>query len=237
MIGFSTKYRSRESEIMDDFNLQGQEMKTLLTDLKNVNKWLGGNAITINGITQLLQKKDRRGPVTIVDIGCGDGEMLREIARFGIKKGLDLNLIGVDANEFIISEAKVRSKEFLNLSFRQVNVFSEELDKIEFDIALCTLFLHHFSNSEIVHILNRLHGKAKVGIVVNDLERSFVAFWLFRIAGAVFLKTKIARHDGLVSVARGFRRGELLSFSEKIKNCESRIRWKWAFRFQWILTK
>lgn len=130
-----------------------------------------------------------------------------------------------------------RSGEYKNINFKQMNVFSEELTKINFDIALCTLFLHHFTNSEIDQILSRLHHKAKIGVVVNDLQRSRIAFGLFRMVGAIFLKTKIARHDGLVSVARGFKHSELLEFSEKIENNKSRIKWKWAFRFQWILTK
>ena len=54
MIRYSSKYRSNETEIMDDFDLQGVEMKALLTDLKRVNKWLGGNSITLHGIGQLL---------------------------------------------------------------------------------------------------------------------------------------------------------------------------------------
>lgn len=66
---------------MDDFNLQGDEMQELLTDLKRVNKMLGGNAISLNGIGQLLEGRPANNTITILDIGCGDGEMLRQCAK------------------------------------------------------------------------------------------------------------------------------------------------------------
>lgn len=237
MIEFSSKYRTKQLEIIDDLNLSGEELKELLTDLKKVNKWLGGNGITISGINKITGDSSKKAPITILDVGCGDGEVLRHIARYAEKKGYNFQLIGLDANEFIISEAIERSKDFKNISFRQLNVFSEELSEINFDIALCTLFLHHLKDSEIINTINRLQEKAKVGVVVNDLQRSRMAFWLFKIVVSLFLKTKIAKHDGLVSVARGFKRSELLDFSKKIKNSNSFIRWRWAFRYQWIITK
>jgi ubiquinone/menaquinone biosynthesis C-methylase UbiE len=237
MIKFSSKYRTKQTEIIDDLYLGGEEMKELLTDLKKVNKWLGGNWIIINGINKIIENSSKKEPITVLDVGCGDGEMLRQISRFAEKKGYNYQLIGVDANEFIISEAIERSTDFKNISFRQLNVFSEELSEINFDIALCTLFLHHLTDSEIIKTLNRLHEKAKVGVVVNDLQRSWLAFWLFKIVVSLFLKTKIAKHDGLVSVARGFRRVELLDFAKQIKNSDSLIEWRWAFRYQWILIK
>jgi len=237
MIQFSSKYRSKQTEIMDNFTLKGDEMKMLLTDLKNVNKWLGGNHITINGIQKLLPKlsKDRR--ITILDIGCGDGELLRECARFADREQYDFQLIGLDANGFIMEEARKRSKNYQNISFIQMDVFSEEIEALDFDIALCTLFLHHFTEPDIKLILGKLISKSKLGVVVNDLQRSRLAFWLFKIVSNVFLKTKIARYDGLVSVARGFKRKELEVLSKAIKKSTSYINWKWAFRYQWIIKK
>jgi 2-polyprenyl-3-methyl-5-hydroxy-6-metoxy-1,4-benzoquinol methylase len=221
-------------EIMDDFNLQGVEMQELLTDLKRVNKMLGGNAITLKGINELLKGQYTNNTLTILDIGCGDGEMLRQCAQWAHKKGVNVNLIGIDANAHILKEAEKRSEEIKNTTFKVVNVFAEKEILPEFDIALCTLFLHHFKEPQIEDLLNRLTRKAKVGVVINDLHRSFWAFWLFRLYGLLFLKSRIARHDGLVSVARGFKRKELMRISEKIKGVHQ-LKWKWAFRYQWII--
>lgn len=235
MVTYASKYRSEEPEVMDEFHLQGTQMQLLLTDLNLVNKWLGGFRLTLDGISELMEGRDITSPVTIIDLGCGDGEMLRQIARFAEMKGYRVNLIGIDANAHILAEAQKRSHEFPDINFRKMDVFSEELHTIPFDIALCTLFLHHFNNNDIVCLLQRLSERAGMGIVINDLHRSRTAFGLFRLISRIFLVTPVSRRDGLVSIARGFKKKELVHLSENIRGMNSRIRWKWAFRFEWIL--
>lgn len=235
MISISSTYRSEQAEIMDDFDLQGHEMELLLNDLKTVNTLLGGTNITLDGITQLLDSCDQSKPITILDIGCGDGEILRKCAELGDKLGIQFELIGLDGNEHILKTARKKSLKLPNIRFKTIDILKEDALIPDCDIALCTLFLHHFPNDTVIQILHGLLRKAKAGVVVNDLERSKVAFWLFKLFSFVFLRTKIAKHDGLVSIARAFRRKELQELSEKINGANSQIQWKWAFRYQWIL--
>jgi SAM-dependent methyltransferase len=237
MIQYSSKHRSTQSEIMDDFDLKGDDMKKVLTDLKNVNKWLGGNNISIKGIIKLLLEGAKEQTITILDLGCGDGEILRECARFAVKEGYNFQLIGIDANTFILEEARRRSMDFENITFLEKDVFSSEINELDYDIALCTLFLHHFSNEDLKVLIQRFLDHAKIGVVVNDLHRSRLAFWLFKIVSYLLLKTSIARTDGLISVARGFKRKELETLSKEINSSVSVISWKWAFRYSWILKK
>jgi len=237
MIKYHSKYRSTQNEIMDDFALKGEELNILLTDLQRVNEQLGGNRITLTGIKKLLCKQSKSKTFKIVDIGCGDGHLLRECAKFGKKHGYNLQLVGVDANENIIAEAKKRSQKFENIRYAQVDVFSAEFDDFECDIVLCTLFLHHFENDTVVAILKRISENAKLGVVVNDLQRSRMAFFLFRLYSLFFISTKIAKHDGLVSIARAFKKKELNLLLAQLKNVTYKITWKWAFRYQWILTR
>lgn len=237
MITFSNKYRSQQLEIMDNLDFQGLEMQNLLMDLKTVNKWLGGNNITIDGLQKLLNPKLKTEKVIILDVGCGDGELLRQCADFGKRNNFNFELIGIDFNENILEFAKTKSKEYLNIRFRKVDVFSEENLIPNCDIALCTLFLHHFSNENIINILKILLNKTQIGLIINDLERNKAAFNLFKIVSHLFLKTKTAKHDGLVSVASGFKREELQNISMKIPYQESEISWRWAYRYQWILKK
>ncbi|MEL6812797.1 MAG: methyltransferase domain-containing protein [Bacteroidota bacterium] len=176
MISFSSKYRSNQDEIMDNFDLKGPAMKELMTDLKRVNSLLGGNSITLSGIHHLVQNTKKERPLTVLDIGCGDGEMLRQIAMWGRKEGRQLHLIGIDANSHILKEAEARSNTFQSIVFKHEDIFKEGSALPEFDIALCTLFLHHFKEPQICDLLQNLVSNAKVGVVVNDLQRSGVAF-------------------------------------------------------------
>jgi 2-polyprenyl-3-methyl-5-hydroxy-6-metoxy-1,4-benzoquinol methylase len=237
MITFSNKYRSQQIEVMDSLDYYGPEMKNLLRDLKMVNKWLGGNNITIDGIQKLMKNRSKTVKITIVDLGCGDGELLRKCADFGSRNNYIFEFIGLDFNENILQFAKKQSIDYPNIKFLKVDVFSEENLIPNCDIALCTLFLHHFSNEKIEQLLKKLTQKVSIGLIINDLQRSKQAFNLFNIASQLLLKTKTARHDGLVSVARGFKQKELEIISTKIPNQQSEIHWRWAYRYQWILKK
>ncbi len=237
MITFSNKHRSQQAEIMDDLDFQSPEMKDLLNDLKLVNTWLDGNNITLKGIQKLLQNRSQTDKITVVDFGCGDGELLRKCADFGKKNNFNFEFIGIDFNENILQFAKMKSSGYTNIKFQKLDVFSEENLIPNCDIALCTLFLHHFPTEKIERLLKTMIHKTSIGLVINDLQRSKLAFELFKVASAFFLKSKIARHDGLVSVARGFKKVELQSIADKFPNQKSEIHWRWAYRYQWILKK
>lgn len=222
---------------MDDFNLQGNGLRRTLKDLENINTWLGGNQITINGIEKLLANRSRSEKIKIVDIGCGNAAILRKIAEWGQEKDYCFELIGIDANSHAIEIAEALSRDYENIHFRTLNIFSEDFKNMKFDIILCTLTLHHFKDKQIVELLNQLYVQAKLGVVINDLHRNRVAYILFQAFCAVFVNNEIAREDGLTSILRGFKKDEIKDFTEKIPATQHEISWKWAFRYQWIIRK
>ena len=229
----NTTYRSNATELMDDFSMKGELLRDTLDKLGSINKWLGGNRITINGIKQLLANKPKEKPVSIIDLGCGHGDILRLVADFGRKKGYNFKLIGVDANQDAVDYAKDLSINYSEISFRNEDIFSEKFQDLNFDIALTTLFLHHFKEDEIVGLLSKLTNKATIGMVVNDLQRSEIAYGLFKLLGIV-ISNDMIKQDGLTSILRAFKRKELEQISNKL-NLKSQIRWQWAFRYQWLI--
>jgi 2-polyprenyl-3-methyl-5-hydroxy-6-metoxy-1,4-benzoquinol methylase len=228
-----TTYRSDETEIMDDFTMKGELMRDTLDKLGSINKWLGGNRITLNGIAELLKGQPKDKTYTIIDLGCGHGDILRLIADFGRKKGYNFKLIGIDANQDAVDYAYELSTEFPELSFKNIDIFSDQFEALDFDIALTTLFLHHFKNNEILSLLGKLSKHSNLGIVVNDLQRSKIAYGLFKLLGLTISNYMIVQ-DGLTSILRAFKREDLEQFSEEL-NLKSQIRWKWAFRYQWLI--
>ncbi|MCH4823125.1 methyltransferase domain-containing protein [Gramella lutea] len=229
--------RTDKTEIMDDFDLKGPELRKTLSDLDNINSWLGGNQITLDGIKELLKGHSKNKKIKIVDIGCGNGSILRKVAAWGKSQKREFILIGIDANEHAIQIAKEKSKKFENLSFEKLNIFSDSFKSNQYDIILCTLTLHHFKDKEIISLLNQLYTQAKLGIVINDLHRSNSAYILFQAFCSVFVNNEIARKDGLTSILRGFKRSDLLRYQEDISCSSFKISWKWAFRYQWIIKK
>ncbi len=232
-----TRYRTTSAEIMDDFTLEGEELRDALDKIAAINQLLGGNKITLDGINQLIEKQIFEKKITIIDIGCGNGDMLRTLANYAQKLNLDFNLIGVDANAFTINHAKELSSAFPNISFRCEDIFDPSFNEMNCDIFLCTLTLHHFKDNEILKLLHQLYTNANIGIVINDLQRSGLAYRLFQVLCFVFRLNTMSREDGLTSILRGFKKEELHYFSKQLNFKKRTIRWKWAFRYQWIISK
>jgi 2-polyprenyl-3-methyl-5-hydroxy-6-metoxy-1,4-benzoquinol methylase len=237
MISINTSKRSEEAEIMDDFELKGEELEQTLSDLEKINKWLGGNKITLSGVKKLLKNTPDNAVIRIADLGCGSGAVLREIANWGRDQKIDMELIGIDANPYAIAIAQRRSDYYPEIKFEALNIFSEEYKSQEYDIILCTLTLHHFKNEEIIRLLNTFKDQSNIGIVINDLQRSKTAYVLFQAFCKVFINNEIARKDGLTSILRGFKKKELKRLAGEISDQTHSIKWKWAFRYSWILKK
>ena len=237
MIAINTTKRSEEAEIMDDFELKGEELEQTLSDLEKINKWLGGNKITLNGIRELLKDTPDNTVVRIADVGCGSGAVLREIANWGRSQKFELVLIGIDANPYAIEIAQRRSNYYPEINFEALNIFSEEYQLQDYDIVLCTLTLHHFKNEEILELLNTFKTQSNIGVIINDLQRSKTAYILFQAFCKVFINNEIARKDGLTSILRGFKKKDLKKLAKEIPAKKHSINWKWAFRYRWIIKK
>lgn len=230
-----TSYRSQEVEMMDDLDMSGDLLIETLDKIANINHWLGGNKLTLNGVKELLINQTKSTPITIIDLGCGNGDMLRMLASFGQKSGYHFRLIGVDANRTTIEYAKQLSKKYDNINYHQVDIHSKEFNSFEYDIALSTLFLHHFESNTITNLVKQWANKATLGIVINDLHRHQLAYYLFKVVAFLF-GNEMVKKDGLISILKGFKKHEFEEFAKTIGYTSS-IQWKWAFRYQWIIRK
>ena len=233
----NTKYRSDEPEIMDNFEMEGEILRDALDKIAKINQLLGGNQLTLQGVKELIGKVPKTTEFTIVDVGCGNGDMLRIIADYGLKNNYDFRLIGIDANNFTINHARQLSDNYPNISYLCKDIFSQSFEELKYDIVLCTLTLHHFKEDEIIRLMTIFNMNSRIGIVINDLHRSALAYRLFQGLCFVFQLNAMSKQDGLVSILRGFKKEELIRFSKKIQFVNYKIHWKWAFRYQWIIKK
>lgn len=233
----NTKFRTDTLETMDDFAMEGEILRDALDKIAKINKLLGGNQLTLQGVQDLTSSISKSNEIVIVDVGCGNGDMLRTLADFGLKNKLKFQLIGIDANSFTISHARQLSQNYPNISYRCEDIFDASFKELKYDIVLCTLTLHHFKNKEIVDLLSVFYANSTIGIVINDLQRSAIAYRLFQALCFVFRLNEMSREDGLTSILRGFKKEELIHFSKKLSFKNYKIHWKWAFRYQWIISK
>lgn len=236
-MSINTKYRSDAPEIMDDFQLEGKILEDALTKIAKINHFLGGNKLTLQGLKLLLKNCDTTREIKIVDVGCGNGDMLRYIANYGNKKNYNFKLIGIDANKFTIQCAEDLSKNYENISYSCFDIFSKQFSELKYDIVLSTLTLHHFKNKDILKLMGVFNENSNIGIVINDLQRSKIAYRLFQLVCFIFRLNKMPKQDGLVSILRGFKKQDLVNFSNKLNLKKYNLTWKWAFRYQWIIKK
>ena len=198
----NTKYRTNEPETMDDFAMEGEILRDALDKIAKINQLLGGNQLTLRGVQQLIGNISKTTAITIVDVGCGNGDMLRTLSDYGLKNNLNLQLIGIDANNFTVNHAQQLSQNYPNIRYQCEDIFDKSFNELKYDIVLCTLTLHHFKDNEIIHLLNVFNANSNIGIVINDLQRSAISYRLFQALCFVFRLNDMSREDGLISILK-----------------------------------
>lgn len=225
--------RCLQEEAMDDPGLGAGQLDAVFRDLNHTNLLLGGQRITMNALKDLMNRYPRE-EYRVTDMGCGDGDLLRRIARYCRENSIAVSCLGIDNSVAALELAVAKSAGFPEIMYKKASILDPD-DEHPCDILLCTLTLHHFKDREITGILNRFSRMASLGVIINDLERNRLAYYLFHAFSLIFIKTKIAKQDGLISIRRGFLREELQGMSLAFPNLEHRIRWRWAFRYLWVM--
>ncbi|MGO4291882.1 methyltransferase domain-containing protein [Chitinophaga sp. RAB17] len=231
----NTRQRSQAPEIMDDFNMDGELLKETLRKIAQINRLLGGNRITLKGVAALIKDIPAHQTITILDVGCGNGDMLRQLSVFGKKLHRRFQLTGVDANLTTVTHARELSAAYPDIQYYCQDIMAPAFREQQYDIILCTLTLHHFKEEEIRLLMTAFRQQARIGIVINDLHRSALAYRLFQLICFVFNLNSMVRADGQVSILRGFKKKELHHLSAELNIGAYSLQWKWAFRYQWII--
>ena len=173
----------------------GQDLDLLradLTVLETINRRLGGLAIPLRYLPQFNAR-------TILDLGTGAGDIPRALSdRYEVT--------GVDKNPDILRIARERSP---GLHFEQYDLLALPYAPGSFDVVLCSLTLHHFSEDDVVAILRRIHEIARIGYIVNDLRRNPVATCLAKLMARTIITNPIAKFDAPASCERAFTIAEL----------------------------
>jgi ubiquinone/menaquinone biosynthesis C-methylase UbiE len=229
------KTRSAAEEVMDDLNCDGEVVHQTLRELDVINHWLGGNAVTLSALRQVWASIPLQQKLSIADLGCGSGEMLRIIAGLAKRQNRNVSLWGFDANPHITAYATAHSTEYQNVSFDAANVFDAGFQNQKFDIILATLFTHHFSDQQLTELFRAWKQQARVGVIVNDIHRHPLAFYSIRWLTQLFSKSTMVQYDAPLSVLRAFKKSELKKILEAAGITNYSLTWRWAFRWQLII--
>jgi 2-polyprenyl-3-methyl-5-hydroxy-6-metoxy-1,4-benzoquinol methylase len=216
-------------EIMDDAKQDFVAFSAALADLERINRLTLAYRPTLRWLDRLAQGLSA-GSLTVLDVGAGGGDMLAQVAAWGARRRVRLELTALDRSPHAAAHARARHPD---LTVRWITADLFALDAAEnFDVVLCSLFTHHLEDEAVVRFLGWLNARARRGWLINDLHRHPVP-WAAVWAGVRLLRMHpMVVHDSTVSIARGFSRAD---WQDLLNRGGVAAEITWAFPFRWTV--
>ena len=200
--------RSNEPERIDTGDYTPEEYETFLKEIAFINRYFGDKRALEKTLLSEIESNDLR-EFSVLDVGCGSGELLRIIAEFAARSGRDASLIGVDLNSISSDTTRDASRAFSQIASVQGDAMHLPLADNSVDYAISSLFFHHLTDDQIVVVLREMSRVARMGIVIIDLHRDLMPYIGYKVLCFVFRISELVRHDGSLSIKKGFRPEEL----------------------------
>lgn len=237
MRSVSLSYRHRQAEIMDDPALDPGAHALALRALARINYLSNGAAALWKPIDAVARRLAR--PLRVLDVACGGGDVLLDLARRARKANRPLELSGCDISPVAMGMAKqaAHSSE-TQIQFFQWNAINDPLPQA-YDVVTTTLFLHHLPHAEAVLLLRRLAALSAHLLLVNDLERSMLGWWAAWIGCRLLSRSPVVHFDGPVSVEGAFTCAEARQLAQQAGLTGAKVHRCWPCRYllQWRRTQ
>lgn len=192
--------RRIEEELMDDPALDPAVYTQVLHDLAKVNRITMAHRPTLAFLDRAV---GGRKSFRLLDVGFGDGDMLRQIAGWAAKRGIAAELVGIDLNANSVAAAREATPASLPITYRAGDY--ADLAGEGFDCIVSSLVAHHMTRSQLLEFLRFMDREAAAGWLVNDLHRHGFAYLGWPVLARVMGWHRIVRHDGHLSIARSYR--------------------------------
>jgi 2-polyprenyl-3-methyl-5-hydroxy-6-metoxy-1,4-benzoquinol methylase len=189
-----------EPELMDRPQPVSAELERDLKNLCQLNRWFGSYRL----IRQFIRRWIRPGTrLRIVDLATGAGDIPRFIVDLARKIGTDVEIEAVERQSATLEIARRWSRDYSEISFFQADLLMFNPAKA-YDIVLCSLALHHFSDADAVQVLRRCRDLSRRFVLVSDLRRGwFLTAGIYLLTALIF-RASMTKYDGRLSAARAF---------------------------------
>lgn len=195
--------RTLEEERMDAPDLDPAIYAEVVGDLAKVNRMTFAARPTLRFLKRALAG---RRQFRLLDVGFGDGDMLRRIARWSQRRGIEAELIGVDLNPASEIAARAHTPAGLAITWRTGD-YADFAGK-GIDMVISSLVAHHMTHDQLIAFLKFMEREARMGWFVNDLHRHRLSAFGFPVLAWLMRWHDIVRHDGALSIARAYRPAE-----------------------------
>lgn len=200
--------RSHELEHLDKGDYTPEEYEGCLLELRRINRLLGDATALRHSLLKEIENADLKS-FAVLDVGAGSGELLRVAADWAGKVGRAAVLIGLELNARSAKAIVEESSAFSSIGSVRGDAFRLPFLGNSFDFAICSLFTHHFNDTQVVAILKEMSRVARRKIFVIDLHRHPLAYYLYTTVGHIFFHNRLIREDGALSILRSFQPDEL----------------------------
>lgn len=199
--------RAIAEELMDAEDLPAETYTAVLHDLAQVNTVTMARRPTLAFLTRLITARDPTPPpLRILDVGYGDGDMLRAIHRWAVRVTQPVELVGVDLNPNSVAAAGSVTPKDMPITY--VTGDYADFAGQQWDVIISSLVAHHMTHEQLVAFLRFMEAEAREGWFINDLHRHRFAYMGYPLLARLMRWHPIVRHDGRLSIARSYRPDE-----------------------------
>jgi len=197
-----TPERRKGAEILDSPDVDPYLVTRSLADVARANFWFGGTSSALDELKEGLKEVPRAA--TLLDVGTGLGDIPSRARKEARRAGVELTTIGLDS----APELALASRTSVDFSVCGDALLLPFADK-SIDIVMCSQVLHHFAGTDARAMLREMDRVARVRVIVSDIHRSWIAAIGLWLASFPLGFHAVSRHDGVVSVMKGFTPDEL----------------------------
>ena len=221
--------RSLELEHLDLGDYTPEEYEGCMVELRRVNRWLGDAGALRRSVLPGVEGDGAR-EFSLLDVGAGTGELLRETARWARARGMRARLVGLELNARAAEALAEESGGFAEVGSVRADALRMPFADGAFDYVMCSLFTHHFRDEPLVALLREMARVARRRVYCIDLHRHPAAYYFYTTAGRLFLHNRLIREDGALSILRAFRPRELKALAERAGLARVRVERRFPYR-------
>ncbi len=230
------RFRNQQSELMDDPSIDDKVHRQALAGLRRINWWSRTDSAIWRYLSKFTASATNTSPLTILDIASGGGDLAIRLAKIAESKKVSVRIHGCDISPTAISCATEQAavQQAGNVSFHCCNALEDPLPLPKYDVVMCSLFLHHLTSEQAVVLLDRMRSAARKLVLVNDLRRTRMGYWLAWLGCRILTRCYVVHVDGPMSVEGAFTSNEAVSIATQAGLRNLSITHHWPQRF--ILT-
>ena len=207
--------RNLRDELLDLDEAPYEEVQDSLQDVAKVNRYLSGYRVLLQHVEPFLRSHKANHPFRVLDAATGSADQPMALVKLARRIGVPIQITAIDINAKMLKLAQEEVAHYPEIQLVQCDILRLPFRDDEFDLAVNSLSLHHFSWDKAVKILRTIYKAGRLGMVVNDLHRSRIAHTTIFILTRIFTRNRLTRYDAPVSVMNAFTPKEFCELAQQ----------------------